>query len=226
MFKSKLRPLAIPQSEHLKLVGALAFLWGNADFDHPPVEHASLVAGIGLHDRGYGYLDASPVMEMREDEWLPITRRGFDMTGSDPVADLIARYHLRRLARGNDSPAAQALSREFDAAIEAQLGENHFSAEMFERIDHITRLCDTLSFSFCFEQPVRGEVPVFPRNDSGAEVGVHYSLEAGKIGVTPWPFSVESITGYILGYRLPDYPARLDPVILPYHVSARNEKAN
>ncbi len=35
MFKSKLRPIAIPQFEHEKLVGTLALLWGNAAFELP-----------------------------------------------------------------------------------------------------------------------------------------------------------------------------------------------
>ena len=37
MFISKQRPIAIPQWEHQKLAGTLALLWGNADFERPPV---------------------------------------------------------------------------------------------------------------------------------------------------------------------------------------------
>lgn len=219
MFKSKSRAIAIPQAEHLKLVGALAHLWGNAAFDHPPVEHASFVAGIALHDRGYGFLDASPVGAMSDAEWLGIARRGFDMTGSDPAADLITRYHLRRLARNNPSDAAQAVYREFGEEIAAQLQENGFSAEQFERIDRITNLCDSISFSFCFDQPAEGEIAIFPHNGAADEVNVRYTVEMGKIAVSPWPFSVEAYSGYILGYRLPDYPARLDPLVLPFTLS-------
>ncbi len=36
MFKSKRRQIVTPQSEHLKLVGTLAMLWGNDQFDAPP----------------------------------------------------------------------------------------------------------------------------------------------------------------------------------------------
>jgi len=219
MFKSKSRPIAIPQSEHLKLAGALAHLWGGADFDHPPVEHGSFVAGVGLHDRGYGFLDAWPVSEMPEEQWTSIARRGFYMTGSDPVADLIARHHLRRLVQGNASALVQAAFAEFDRAIAAQLEENHLPAALFGRIDRITNLCDSISFSFCFDRPAEGEIPIFPRNGEATEVGVHYSVEAGRIRVSPWPFSVESYTGYIVGYRLPDYPSRLDPVVLPYSLA-------
>ena len=219
MFKSKIRPIVIPQSEHLKLAGALAQVWGNAEFDIPPVERLSLVAGIGLRDRGYGFLDTSPVMEMPAEEWLAISRRGFDMTGSDPVADLITRYHLKRLTRGNPSAAVQELHQTFTREIEQQLQAQGFSAALFEQIDRITELCDGISFSFCFEQPTEGQVAVFPRNGEEAEIQVHYSVDGARISIAPWPFSVESITGYIVGYRLPDYPSRLDAVILPYFLS-------
>jgi len=222
MFKSKRRPIAIPQSEHLKLVGALAFLWGNAEFDFPQIKRLSLVAGIGLHDHGYGSLDTAPVMEMPEREWLAITRRGFDMTGSDPAADLITRYHLRRLARGNPSVAAQELAQAFDIEIQAQLSAgttNALDADLFERIDRITDLCDSISFGFCCEQPAHGQVPIFPRNANKTEVLVRYSIDQGSIIVDPWPFSIDSIVGYIVGYHLPSYPNRLDPVILPYSLA-------
>jgi hypothetical protein len=216
MFKSKSRSIAIPQSEHLKLVGALAHLWSNAEFELPPIDRLSLVAGVGLHDRGYGYLDAAAVMEMPEEEWLAITRRGFDMTGSDPIADLITRHHLKRLAGNNPSAAAQELYWSFAREMELQLQGQEFPAGLFERIDRITDLCDSISFGFCFEEPTQGDVSIFPRNTDQTETIIHYSIEQALIKVDPWPFSIESITGYIVGYRLPDYPSRLDPVILPY----------
>jgi len=219
MFKSKRRPIAVPQSEHLKLVGALAFVWGNADFDLPQIDRASLVAGVGLHDRGYGYLDDDPIGEMPEERRIAITRRGFDMSGSDPVADLITRYHLKRLMANSTSPAIQELHAEFAREIEAQLHRQGLSAAFFERIDRITNLCDLLSLGFCFEDPAEGQVSVFPHNTTDAEVAVHYVVRPAGITVTPWPFSIPSIAGYLVGYRLPDYPARLDPVILPYLVS-------
>jgi len=219
MFKSKRRSVAIPQSEHLKLVGALVYLWGNRDFDLPQVELASLVAGVGLHDRGYGSLDDSPVGDMPTEKWLAITRRGFDMTGSDPVADLIVRHHLARLTSNNAAPDVQALHETLVREIGDQLSGQAFSAALFERIDRITNLCDSISFGFCFEAPVEGQVSIFPRNTANDEVSVRYSIRSTGITIAPWPFSVASIKGYLVGYRLPDYPARLDPVILPYLIS-------
>ncbi len=219
MFKSKIRPIVIPQFEHLKLVGALAHAWGNADFALPPIEWISLVTGIALHDRGYGYLDTASVLEMPEDEWIAITRRGFHTTGSDPIADLITRHHLLRLTRDHPSAAVQALHYEFEWEIRDQLQELGLVPGIFERIDRITDLCDRISFSFCFEQPAQGQVAIFPRSASSLEIPVYYSVEQGHIHVAPWPFSVDVMNGYLIGYQLAEYPTKLDPVLLPYIIS-------
>ncbi|MFL7867363.1 MAG: DUF3891 family protein, partial [Anaerolineales bacterium] len=89
MFKSKRRPLVTPQSEHLKLVGTLAMLWGNDAFELPPIERESMILGMGTHDRGYGYLDNHPIGGMDDSEWFPVARRTFTMPCSDVVADTI-----------------------------------------------------------------------------------------------------------------------------------------
>jgi hypothetical protein len=219
MFKSKRRPVITPQSEHLKLVGTLAMLWGNADFDFPPIERSSAVAGMGFHDRGYGFLDNSPIGGMTDDEWEVIARRGFFTQYTDVTADLITKYHFRRLASTSATAQRQALATEFSAEIERQLSQNHLSNELFERIDRITNLCDLISFNFCFELSASGEVSIFARNNENLEVPVKFHVEDGKISVSPWPFSVDNYKGYIFGFKQEGYPAQLDPVILPFYLS-------
>lgn len=219
MFKSKVRPIVVPQSEHLKLAGVLAHAWGNLDFTLPPIEWTSLVLGIGLHDRGYGYLDTAAVLEMPEPEWVEITRRGFHMPCADPIADLITRHHLLRLTRNHPSAAVQALHYEFEWEIRDQLRENGFSPATFERIDRITKLCDSISFDFCFEEPTQGHVGIFPRSGGEMEIPIHYNIEQTHIHVNPWPFSVNIITGYLIGYQLDGYPTTLNPVLLPYVIA-------
>ena len=218
MFKSKRRPVVTPQSEHLKLVGTLALLWGNADFDFPPIERLSMVAGMGFHDRGYGFLDNSPIGGMTDEEWAPIARRSFYTQYSDVTADMIAKYHFRRLAGHTSSEQRKALAAEFSREIEKQLAAHQLSKELFDRLDRITDLCDMLSFNFCFELPAEGSISVFPRNDTKDEVSIHYHVEDGNIHANPWPFSVDTYEGYIVGYKLDGYPDQLDPVILPFHL--------
>src|SRR5512147_57182 len=140
MFKSKRRPIIVPQSEHLRLVGTLALLWGNADFEAPPVDRRSMVMGMALHDRGYGLMDYCPIGGMTAEEWNPIARAGFYQACSDVVADTIVKYHIQRLAAHDDTPERRAMTEEFTRAIEAQLSENHLPSELFDRIDRITNL--------------------------------------------------------------------------------------
>ena len=216
MFRSKRRPIVTPQSEHLKLVGTLAMLWGNDQFDHPPIESRSMISGMGLHDRGYGYLDNSPIGGMTAEEWLPIARGGFNMPCSDVVADAIVKYHIRRLASSDPSETRKALTAEFSQAIDRYLDQHHLSKTLFDRIDRITDLLDRLSFEFCFDAPASGSISIFPRIDEDTEVDVQYHVEDGEINVTPWPFSVDEHKGYLVAYQMDGYPERLDPVILPY----------
>jgi hypothetical protein len=218
MFKSKRRPIVIPQSEHLRLVGTLAMLWGNADFDVPPIGRNSMIAGMGLHDRGYGLLDNSAIGSMEEVEWNEIARRGFSMYNSDVVADTIVKYHVRRLASHYDLPERKVMSVEFSHAIEEQLKHNNLSKELFDRIDRITNLCDKISFDLCFDIPHSGKVSIFPRNDEDREDSVQYHVEDGRINVTPWPFSVDAYEGYLIAYQSEGYPERLDPVILNFQL--------
>ena len=171
MFKSKRRPIVIPQSEHLRLVGALAMLWGNDDFDLPPVERNSMIAGMALHDRGYGLLDNAVIGEMGDEEWQTIARRSFYMVSSDVIADPIIKYHIRRLVSYSDTDERKVMTAEFSQEIEKQLKSQNLSRQVFDRLDRITELTDTISFAFCFDVPDRGEVLIFPRNGADADTG-------------------------------------------------------
>ena len=219
MFKSKQRSIVIPQSEHLRLAGTLAFLWGNKDYELPDVDHLSLVTGVGMHDRGYGVLDVAPVGEVSEADWIEITRRGFYMRWSDPVADLIAKNHLLRLASHGQSPDRKSISAEFGQIIRQMINQYQFSEALFARIDRITDFCDSIAFDFCFEQSAEGNVVLFPRNNENTETPTQYTVTKGTIRAAPWPFSVTNYRGYITGYQLNGYPEVLDPVLIPWELS-------
>ena len=199
--------------------GSLAALWGNADFDIPPVERATLVAGIGLHDRAFGYLDTWPIGKTPDDEWLELTRRGFFTSWSDPLADLIVKHHLARLVSWTDNAGHRALGTEMDEAIGRALREVGRSRAELERIDRITNLLDMISFTFCFEQPAEGEVAVYARNGSEETRPVRYVVERGEVRLDPWPLSVDEHTGYLVAYAAEGYPAQLDPIVVSYRVA-------
>jgi len=221
MFKSKRREIITPQSEHLKLVGTLAMLWGNDTFDTPPIERSSMIMGMGLHDRGYGYLDNASIGGMGDDVWFPIARRGFYMECSDIVADTIVKYHFRRLASHGQTDERKELTAEFTEAIEKQLKVNNLSKTMFDRMDRTTDLLDQISFRLCFDEPYSGEVSIFSRNNEDTEVSVHFEINDGLIHIDPWPFSIDEHQGYLVAYHASGYPERLDPFILPYRLQRR-----
>ncbi len=218
MFKSKRRPIVIPQSEHQRLAGALALLWSNAGFARPPVPFASFVAGVALHDRAYGPLDNLPIGELPEQEWLALTQRGFDMTSADPIADLIVKMHLQRLTGYGRAPARQTQAAAMALAIDAQAAQSGLASAALACTDRITRLCDDIAFAFCFELPADGAVQIFPHCAETEEVAVRYQIDGGTIQVDPWPFSASSCTGYLVGYPLAGYPDVLEPLLLPYIV--------
>ncbi len=218
MFKSKRRKIVTPQSEHLKLVGTLAMLWGNDLFDSPPIERDSMIMGMGLHDRGYGYLDTSPIGSIPDEEWDVIARCGFDMECSDIIADTIVKYHFRRLAGHGTSGVRRKLHADFTKGIDEQLEKHNLSRVLFDRMDRITNLLDTLSFQFCFDVPASGSISIFPRNGEDEELAVDYHVEDSEINVSPWPFSVEEHRGYLVAYHIDGYPERLDPFILSYRL--------
>ena len=68
-------------------------------------------------------------------------------------------------------------------------------------------------------QLTNAQVHAMVQRQQDLEVEVRYTVSQAGFCVSPGPFGVSPITGYITGYRLPEYPARLDPVILPYFVS-------
>lgn len=221
MFRSKRRQIVTPQSEHLKLVGTLAMLWGNEQFESPPIERSSMIAGIGLHDRGYGYLDNSPVGGMHDEEWEVIGRRGYSMPCTDKVADTIVKYHFRRLASHGTSEIRKTMYADFNRILQEQIEHHNFSQTVFDRIDRITDLLDRLSYEFCFDVPASGSISIFPRNGEETEITLEYHVEDGEINVSPWPFSVDEHPGYLVAYQMDGYPERLDPVILPYRLKKK-----
>ena len=220
MFKSTQRGILFPQSEHLRLVGALAYHWGNAQFDLPPVGRAALVAGMAFHDRAYGYLDAHAIGEISEQDWLEIAQRGFGMNFSEPAADIIARMHILRLVRSRPISSAPGLADDMTQALEAQIAGSGYPRQLFERIDRITNFTDRISFEFCFERHTEGRLAVFPRYDRDEEVELSYLIAIETITLDPWPLDVGEVTGYLSAFRQAGYPHRLDPVIAPFRIVA------
>ena len=220
MFESRVRPIIIPQYEHTRMAGALAMHWGNAQFDRPAFSFASFVRGVALHDWHYGFGDTLSIDSSREEDWLDVTRRGVALTLPDPVADVVAKLHLKRLLGYGDSPHREPLSAEIERRVAERLPATGHSRADFDWADRITRLCDNLAFYFAFEKPGEWSSAVFSRRSDADETSITYRvLHEGRVRVEPWPFDIPLISGLLIAFRAEGYPDRLEPVVVPYRVS-------
>ncbi len=219
MFKSKKRPIIIPQSEHGRLSGVLASLWGNSRFDRPVLDFDAFVRGVTLHDWNYGLIDTLPIMEAGEAEWLAMAQRGVEHTFENPITDIVVNLHIKRLLNSHDYPERQKLAQVIDRQVAARLPETGLTLSDFEWADKITRFCDMVAFDFSFEQPITETIQLYARREDGQTTGVTYQICAGgNIIINPWPFSESEYGGFILGYRRDTYPGLLQPVVVGFHL--------
>jgi hypothetical protein len=193
--------------------GRFALAWGNDRFPRPALPFDSFVAGVTLHDRGYGQLDVDPVGgEMPVERWAELQLLGAAPRGADPVVDLVAALHVHRLIGDGREPVLAAARARIGALLPglreaAGVGE----AQALEA-DRVTDLCDRAAFVFCFERPADGAVDV-----AGGRVA--YAVDgAGLVELSPWPLAVPAVDGLILGYEADGYPGELEPVVVPFAV--------
>jgi hypothetical protein len=212
VFRSRRREVVYPQAEHARLSAAIAAAWGNDDFPPPALPFESFVLGVALHDRGYGELDVDAIGDAREERWLELQRRGFEPRGEDPVADLVAALHVRRLVSYEHTPARDALGAEMDAALPALHAAAGVSEDDAAEADRIVALCDAIAFDYAFERPASGSVEV-----QGASVEFGLDGEGG-VSLSPWPLAAPRLVGVVVAYRAEGYPERLDPVVETFRV--------
>ena len=124
MFKSQVRAIVFPQYEHGRLAGTVARAWGNEFFDRPALDFEAYVAGVTLHDWGYGILDNLPIGAAPEAEWLVIIRKNVEKRFDPPTTDIVVKLHLQRLLSMHDSPERAALIAQIDECIVERLQES------------------------------------------------------------------------------------------------------
>jgi len=173
-----------------------------------------------LHDRGYDPQDNDPIGDVPRERWLEIQQRGIERRCDDPVADIVALLHVRRLVSWNaDLADAESTMARADERITERLAETDFTRKDFEWADRITNFIDMLAFFFAFETPKEHTLAISPHVDWDATVDVTFHVgEKGDVWVDPWVFRVESIEGFVLGYQADGYPDKLEPELIPFHI--------
>lgn len=219
MFKSKVRPIVIPQFEHARLAGTMALMWGNDQFDRPEIDFDKFVEGVTLHDWQYGHIDTLSLGDASEEAWLELMASGVDLEFADPTVEVVAKLHMKRLLRRPVSIGRQDLAKVFEDRISQVVAKNNLSREKFEWADSITRFCDSFAFDFAYGEPTSWNMPISAKTTSREKTSIGYELKAnGLAHVHPWPFSAPSISGVISGYQLYGYPERLVPEAIQFHI--------
>jgi hypothetical protein len=218
MFKSRTRPIIIPQAEHSRLSGVLAHLWGNPEIAAPPIDHAAFTLGVTHHDRGYGSFDTLAIGEVDDEIWLATQQHGIEVRLANATADSVALMHIRRLLSYADHAGAQPIIALAEQRIADTIARTPYTREVFEQADSITRLCDRIAFDFSFEAPSQFETPVF---SDGELRPIQVQIEAGQINLHPWPLAVPAVRGFIIGYEASGYPERREPVLVEFTIRSQ-----
>ena len=209
MFASRRRDLVFPQSEHARLAGLVARAWGNDAFPPPPLPFDSFVAGVALHDRGYGEFDNDPIGGvMAPERWVEIQLRGAEPRGDDPVVDLVTVLHIHRLMTPPENDVQANARERVGALIPGLLDAAGVTQAQALDADRITAICDRIAFELPWEEPTSGELN-----------GVRYEIDGlGGVVLDPWPLSVSELVGFVYAYRAEGYPERRAPVVVPFDV--------
>jgi Protein of unknown function (DUF3891) len=219
VFRSRRRPVVFPQLEHARLAAAIALAWDDG-VAPVPLPRESFVAGVALHDRGYGEHDADEIWAVPKDRWLEIQRRGFTPVGDDAVVDLVVGMHVRRLVSHRSDESARRALAEMDAALVALRDDAGLREEDAAAADRITDLCDRVAFDFCHEQPASGVVSVAAGD--GRSTPLEYEIDGqGNVVLDPWPLRPRTVAGFVLGYAAEGYPGRLEPVVTRFTLAPR-----
>lgn len=219
MFRQKNQPVIVPQAEHARLAGALAYHYGNDDFARPKIPFAAFVMGITAHDRGYGELDNIGVGEADEATWLAIQERGILHRSDNLILNAVACAHIQRLVGSDDTPEHHAVAELAEAEISHALQHTDLTREALDRADRVTNLCDMISFYFSFGMQRVDNRLVYATMQDDKLVEINYAISSdGRIRVSPWVFGPEKVHGFVTGYQTAGYPHKLTPVLLPYEV--------
>ena len=214
MFKHK-SGLFIPQSEHLRISGSIALLYGNKEFEKP-FNYEVWLQSIAVHDKIFGISDTDLLGEISSLKREEQVNNWINSEYNSIEEKLIILFHVRRILKDNNLQ----LSNLIDKEIEEISKNNNLDLEKYQKIDSITDLCDLASFLFCFGDDKTTSLNVFKNEKETIKVEIQIQDE--QIILDPWPLSVEKYEGYILGYKTKEDLKNFNPQIIKYIICQKN----
>ena len=214
MFKHK-SGLFIPQSEHLRISGSIALLYGNKEFEKP-FNYEVWLQSIAVHDKIFGICDTDLLSEISYLKREEQVNNWINSEYNSVEEKLIILFHVRRILKDNNFE----LSKLVDKEIEEISKNNNLELEKYRKIDSITDLCDLASFLFCLGDRKTTSLNVFKNEKEMIKVEIQIQDE--RIILDPWPLSVEKYEGYILGYKTKEDLKNFNPQIIKYIICQKN----
>lgn len=214
MFRHK-NGLLIPQSEHLRISGSIALLYGNKEFEKP-FNYEVWLQSIAVHDKIFGICDTyllSEISSLKREEQV---NNWINSEYNSVEEKLIILFHVRRILKDNNLQVSKLVDKE----IKEISKNNNLELEKYQKIDSITDLCDLASFLFCFGDRKTTSLNVFKNEKETIKVEIQIQDE--QIILDPWPLSVEKYEGYILGYKTKEDLKNFNPQIIKYIICQKN----
>lgn len=220
MFRSICRPVVIPQSEHCRLAGLIAGLWGNQDFEVPELGRQRLSFAVLAHDQCYGKLDTLEVGKASVEQWVACRRRGLQKHFGDRAVDILVAMHTKRLAKLNRAALCRSLEIEAESKVQRLLSDAELPRSRYEAIYTVFSLCDTLSYHFCLEALTAGSLDVYRNFTPPTKVKVFFQiLRNGHISINPWPLCDDCLSGTLEAFSEEGYPLTAKAIKVPFMIA-------
>lgn len=219
MFASKTRPIVFPQSEHVRLAGAVAETLERPCSDLTQVSFPTVVRATFEHDRAYRAFDTFDVTATPFEQWVVLQRSALVETVFGPEVDILVALHIKNLAAQSRHSASRAFVDECEQFVTRLLDTTARPRTHLEVAAKIVSFCDMVAYDFCLEEGPSEESINVPSAFDQRSVALHYRIEdSGIIRLSPWSRKADEITSTINAYPSDHYRRDAEPIAIPYRL--------
>jgi hypothetical protein len=103
-----------------------------------------------------------------------------------------------------------------DKTLEEKIQLSGFEKTEYDFADKVTEIADDIAFDFALEEDSNGEVFVYKKHNDEVATPVTFIIKENIVSMIPWPLSVDSYEGSIVGYEKEGYPQNLKEQVIPF----------